>query len=52
MKEYNSEEEEHARKKVFLDNLKFVKEHNAKHLRGEVTYDVAINRFADLVSGF
>jgi len=49
-KEYEDEEEETLRKKVFMDNHKFVQEHNAKYQNGEVTYEVGINKFADLTA--
>jgi len=49
-KEYEDEEEETLRKKVFMDNHKFVQEHNAKYQNGEVTYKVGINKFADLTA--
>ncbi|KAG8261462.1 hypothetical protein J6590_071800 [Homalodisca vitripennis] len=46
-KDYVSEEEE-MRKSIFLNNLRFVREHNAKYERGEETYEVEINVFADM----
>ncbi|KAG8316319.1 hypothetical protein J6590_053438 [Homalodisca vitripennis] len=36
------------RKGIFLNNLRFVLEHNAKYKRGEETYEVEINIFADM----
>lgn len=46
-KSYNAVEEA-RRFNIFSDNLRFVKEHNSKYNAGEVTYHVAINKFADL----
>uniref|UniRef100_A0A1B6L4Q2 Cathepsin propeptide inhibitor domain-containing protein n=1 Tax=Graphocephala atropunctata TaxID=36148 RepID=A0A1B6L4Q2_9HEMI len=48
-KEYSTEQEEQNRKLIFVNNLKFVREHNAKFEKGEVTFDVEINKFADLI---
>jgi len=47
-KSYLSEEERSFRFKRYLDNFKIVKEHNAKYARGEETYDMELNEFADL----
>uniref|UniRef100_A0A1B6M4I2 Cathepsin L n=1 Tax=Graphocephala atropunctata TaxID=36148 RepID=A0A1B6M4I2_9HEMI len=49
-KEYSTEQEEQNRKLIFVNNLKFVREHNAKFEKGEVTFDVEINKFADLTT--
>uniref|UniRef100_A0A1B6KHV5 Cathepsin propeptide inhibitor domain-containing protein n=1 Tax=Graphocephala atropunctata TaxID=36148 RepID=A0A1B6KHV5_9HEMI len=49
-KEYATEVEELKRKTIFLGNLRFVREHNAKFEKGEVTFDVEINHFADLTT--
>lgn len=42
-------EEESKRMKTFLQNLEFVIDHNKKFDKGDETFDVAINSFADLV---
>ncbi|XP_046671436.1 procathepsin L-like [Homalodisca vitripennis] len=47
-KDYISKGEEEMRKSIFLKNLRFVREHNAKYKRGEETYEVEINIFADM----
>lgn len=49
-KTYRSNVEEEKRKLVFIDNLKFIKEHNKKYDRGETTFTVGTNEYADLVS--
>ncbi|XP_046667870.1 procathepsin L-like [Homalodisca vitripennis] len=47
-KNFVSNDEEEMRKGIFLSNLRFVREHNAKYKRGEETYEVEINIFADM----
>ena len=47
-KVYNSLAEESKRFNQFKKNLDFIANHNAKHARGEESYHVAINKFADL----
>ncbi|XP_054277596.1 procathepsin L-like [Macrosteles quadrilineatus] len=45
---YGDEKEEHTRKEIFMNNLNFIREHNKKHERGEVTFTVGVNQFADM----
>lgn len=47
-RDYSTEEEEEKRKEIFVNNLRFVVEHNKKYDDGEATYNVEINKFADL----
>ncbi|XP_030746899.1 cathepsin L-like proteinase [Sitophilus oryzae] len=47
-KNYQTEEEEQRRFQIFQDNFKKIKEHNEKYERGETTYTMGINKFADL----
>ena len=49
-KVYETEEEHRLRFKVWTDNLKLVEEHNAESARGRETYDLAMNKFADLTN--
>lgn len=48
-KVYGSSEGENIRKNIFLENLDFVRKHNIKYKQGEVSFDVEINKFSDLV---
>lgn len=48
-KSYPTKEEDSKRKKTFLQNLDFVLDHNKKFEKGDETFDVAINSFADMV---
>merc|ERR1719362_1505554 len=50
-KRYASNEEELARYANFLDNAKFINEHNARHAAGQETYTVTLNKFADMTNG-
>ncbi|XP_054278849.1 crustapain-like isoform X2 [Macrosteles quadrilineatus] len=36
-------------KKMFMKNLKYIRKHNKKYERGEVTFTVGVNKFADMV---
>ncbi|XP_068210622.1 digestive cysteine proteinase 2-like [Palaemon carinicauda] len=47
---YSHAKEELYRKVLFESNLKYVEEHNERFRKGEVTFDVAINRFADMTT--
>ncbi|XP_046662481.1 procathepsin L-like isoform X2 [Homalodisca vitripennis] len=49
-REYDTPEEELKRKNIFLENLQFVREHNEKFEKGEVTFDVEINKYSDLTT--
>lgn len=47
-KTYNDDEDA-KRFEIFKDNLKMIAEHNAKYEKGEVTYTMGINQFADML---
>ncbi|XP_030762340.1 cathepsin L-like proteinase [Sitophilus oryzae] len=47
-KEYQSPEEEAFRFQIFQDNLKFIRNHNKKYEKGEVSFVLGINKYADL----
>ncbi|XP_015790998.1 cathepsin L1 [Tetranychus urticae] len=47
-KNYPSLEEENYRKNIFNENLKKIKLHNEKAIRGEHSYQLGITKFADL----
>ncbi|XP_068209646.1 digestive cysteine proteinase 2-like [Palaemon carinicauda] len=49
-KAYSNAKEELYRKTIFENNLKFVEEHNARFHKGEVTFNVAMNKFADMTT--
>jgi len=40
-------EEEKKRFDIFKENLAFIEDHNAKFARGETTFEVGVNKFAD-----
>merc|ERR550514_133204 len=46
-KEYSAEEHD-SKMAVFADNLKFIREHNARHAAGLETYTVGVNQFTDM----
>lgn len=47
-KNYNSEEEDNYRFKVFLENKHKVASHNRRHANGQHSYSLGINKYADL----
>ncbi|XP_054278065.1 procathepsin L-like [Macrosteles quadrilineatus] len=47
---YRDEKEEQTRKEIFMKNLNFFREHNKKYERGEVTFTVGVNQFADMTN--
>ncbi|CAH1099233.1 unnamed protein product [Psylliodes chrysocephalus] len=49
-KSYQNIREEHLRFNIFKNNLKKIEEHNAKYEKGEVSYYLAVNHFADMTS--
>ncbi|WP_348243272.1 hypothetical protein, partial [Salmonella enterica] len=49
-KAYSSAKEELYRKTIFESNLKFVAEHNERFRKGQVTFNVAMNRFGDMTT--
>ena len=34
---------------VFLDNIRLIEQHNARHAKGEVSYTLAMNKYGDMV---
>ncbi|KAG1679589.1 Cathepsin L [Nymphon striatum] len=49
-KTHSSFREEMKKMDVFVSNLRFVKEHQAKYAAGEVSYNVDINEYADMTT--
>jgi len=47
-KVYSSQSEEQRRKQIFADNLKVIEMHNYLHAKGQKTYTLGINKFADM----
>ncbi|KAF6212270.1 hypothetical protein GE061_012791 [Apolygus lucorum] len=47
-KMYGSQEEEAKRLEIYLENKRMVEDHNSKFEKGEVSYQLALNQFADL----
>ncbi|XP_060589694.1 procathepsin L-like [Ruditapes philippinarum] len=47
-KSFTNENEEITRRLYWEDNMKFIRQHNEKYYRGEVTYSVGENDFADM----
>uniref|UniRef100_A0A6P7FUB9 Crustapain-like n=1 Tax=Diabrotica virgifera virgifera TaxID=50390 RepID=A0A6P7FUB9_DIAVI len=45
---YATPNEEQRRKGIFVNTLNKIKEHNAKFEKGEISYSLGINQFADL----
>lgn len=43
-------QEEAVRRYIWEKNLQFVDQHNMEYRQGKHTFDVAMNRFADLVN--
>ncbi|XP_014239946.1 protein CTLA-2-beta isoform X1 [Cimex lectularius] len=48
-KSYATPEEEAKRKEIWETTKKRVKEHNEKYEKGEVTFKMGVNQFADLL---
>ncbi|XP_037085227.1 procathepsin L-like [Pollicipes pollicipes] len=48
-KSYGSPEEENLRFSIFHSNKKMIDEHNERHRRGEHSFSLKINQFADLL---
>lgn len=46
-KYYEATEEDEFRKNIFITNLRMINEHNERYDRGEVTYTMRVNKFAD-----
>lgn len=49
-KTYENKHEEESRRKIFMNNLHKINEHNALYEQGLKTYTVGLNKFADMVS--
>jgi hypothetical protein len=49
-KKYHTHEEEEMRKAIFIENLHQIEEHNMKYHEGEVSNELGLNRFTDMVS--
>ncbi|XP_011180418.1 protein CTLA-2-alpha [Zeugodacus cucurbitae] len=47
-KQYNSQLEEAHRRIIFCKNLRMIDAHNERYKRGEVTFEMGINQFADM----
>jgi len=48
-KVYTSEAEDSLRQKIFNQNVAMIEEHNQKHKAGKETFQMGINRFADML---
>ncbi|KAH3798687.1 hypothetical protein DPMN_152289 [Dreissena polymorpha] len=48
-KTFDGVKEEMVRRLYWEDTLRFIREHNLRYDRGEVTYTVGENQFADMV---
>jgi len=44
-----SESENRFRMQVFLDNIRLIEQHNARHAKGEVSYTLAMNKYGDML---
>lgn len=40
--------EDTKRQAIFMDNVHWIAEHNRRHARGEVTFFLSVNQYADL----
>lgn len=49
VRKYESAEVELKRREIFIDNLNHIREHNDKYQKGEKTYYLGVNKFADKV---
>ncbi|XP_067633544.1 protein CTLA-2-alpha [Eurosta solidaginis] len=49
-KQYNSVAEEARRRSIFCNNIHMIHSHNERYKRGEVTFEMGVNQFADLSS--
>ena len=50
-KSYDATEEK-LRMQIFSANMDKISRHNARYMKGEVTYSMGMNQFGDLVSHF
>ena len=51
-KTYNSIAEEYKRRKIYQDNLQYIKNHNQQAARGRFTFRLSMNQLGDLASSF
>nr|XP_053644273.1 digestive cysteine proteinase 2-like [Cherax quadricarinatus] len=49
-KQYETVEEETYRKKIFEENLQYIEDVNRKYEKGEVSYNLNMNKFGDLTA--
>lgn len=49
-KKYDGSTVEAFRKKIFLQNTHLIARHNVKHAKGEISYNLKMNQFGDMVS--
>ncbi|CAH1101128.1 unnamed protein product [Psylliodes chrysocephalus] len=49
-KNYANQEEEDHRFGIFQENLKKIEEHNERFNKGDETYTLGVNKFADLTT--
>ncbi|KAK6620832.1 hypothetical protein RUM43_011128 [Polyplax serrata] len=49
-KSYENPSEEYRRMRIFMNNLNTISEHNLKYQKGEVSFEVGINKFSDMLS--
>jgi len=49
-KQYNNHVEEEERRLVFESNMQFINDHNLQYNKGEQSYFLAVNQFADMVN--
>lgn len=47
-KSYSTREEHESRKRIFVDNLRKINQHNKEHASGQHTWTMKINHFGDL----
>ncbi|XP_036334568.1 cathepsin L-like [Rhagoletis pomonella] len=49
-KQYRSSVEDARRRVIFCNNIHMIYDHNERYKRGEVTFEMGVNQFADLTS--
>jgi cathepsin L len=47
-KSFSVKTQENTRKQIFIANLNDIEKHNARHAKGEESYEKGINQFSDL----
>ena len=48
-KKYDSDEEEHFRMRIFMENKRYIAKHNALYYQGIKNYTLKMNHFGDLL---